>query len=326
MKILLVGMFYHGYAHAIADELRLAGHSVTLHDVQPRDLRMKILRRVAPAAWRRALDQHHRHTLAAARGGGSYDLVLFLQIVEMTLETLEAFRAAFPAARFVLYNWDSIATIDYRPLLPQFDTAFTFDPDDARALGIGYLPLFASRAFQNLPPPDEPRAVYFVGNIVTVPRYDAVAAFRDYSERHRIAFRVHAACTLFVRQRLRRAGRKPTGLTGRPIAPDAFRAMIAASAAAFDYANHAQSGYTMRVFETLCARRKIITNNARIRQEPFYSPDRVHVFEGLDFAGVDAFLGVPLAEPAADFPEYRIQAFVGHLLAGTGHPLPESHA
>ena len=78
----------------------------------------------------------------------------------------------------------------------------------------------------------------------------------------------------------------------------------------------------MRVIENLCAGMKIITNNPRVRDEHFYSPDRFHVYEGLDFTGVREFLDSPLADPEADFPEYHVQTFVQHLLRGTGHALP----
>lgn len=98
--------------------------------------------------------------------------------------------------------------------------------------------------------------------------------------------------------------------------------MVESSVAVFDFANHAQSGYTMRIFENLCAGKKIVTSNTRIRHESFYSPDRIHVFEDLDFAGVKQFLEVPLAEPEADFPDFHVQSFAHRLIEARGHPLP----
>lgn len=322
MKILLIAVHYHNYTANIAEELRALGHSVRVHDIMPRDLLMKALRVVSPALWQRRLDRHHARILQRERGA-TYDMVLFIQAHQMSAANMAGFKAAFLDARFVLYNWDSIANHDYRPHLAAFDQVFTFDPDDARAYGLQYLPLFCSREFQNLARRDqERRAVYFVGNIVNPARYEAVSAFRTYCERHGVRLMAFLACTPPVRLLLRRKGLKPSGLSFGSIDKAGFLDMIETSVAVFDYANHHQSGYTMRVFENLCAGKKIITNNPRILHEPFYSADRIHVFSGLDFDGVKAFVDRPLDDPDAQFSNYRIQTFVRHLVDGAGHPLP----
>jgi hypothetical protein len=69
----------------------------------------------------------------------------------------------------------------------------------------------------------------------------------------------------------------------------------------------------MRTIENLCAGKKIITNNPAIRGELFYSDDRIHVFEGLDFSGVKEFLSRPLSHPESTFPEFYLSSWVRHL-------------
>jgi hypothetical protein len=66
--------------------------------------------------------------------------------------------------------------------------------------------------------------------------------------------------------------------------------------------------------ENLCAGRKIITNNREILKAPFYSPDRIHLFEDFDFSGVRHFLEVPLERPKEDFAVYHVQSFASRLL------------
>lgn len=322
MKILLIALHYHDYTSNIAEELRTLGHDVSVHDIMPRDLFMKSLRIMSPGLWQRRINEHHARILKS-ESGRAYDMVLFIQAHQMSAANLSAFRDAFTSARFVLYNWDSIANHDYRPHLSAFDQIFTFDPDDALAYGLSYLPLFCSRQFQGLARREqELRAIYFVGNIVNPARYEAVEKFRDYCDREALTLRMYLACTPPMRLRLHRAGIKARGLSSGAISRAGFIEMVESSTAVFDFANHHQSGYTMRVFENLCAGKKIITNNPRIRNERFFSPDRIHVFSGFDFSGVKEFMERPLAEPDADFPEYRIQAFVKHIVNGTSHPLP----
>ena len=93
-----------------------------------------------------------------------------------------------------------------------------------------------------------------------------------------------------------------------------FIDMIETATTVFDFANHKQSGYTMRTMENLCAGKKIITGNPGIQAEPFYSPDRILVFDGLDFSSVKAFLDTPLQAPDADFPEFHLRSFVAQLV------------
>ncbi len=315
-NILLIGLDYHHYTREIIRELEDLGHHVTYRDIQPRDFFMKTLRIVAPAVYRRRLDRAHLDILRT-EGGKAYDLALFIQAHQMDPKTLERLRASLPNAEFVLYNWDALTNHDYRPQLHCFDRVYTFDPDDARQLGVNYLPLFCIAAFQHLARRDQERkAIYFVGNIVSVQRYEAVQAFKAFCAREQIQFNHFLACTPLVLWRLLKAGHRPWDISLRPIDHDRFIQMIESSVAVFDFANHKQSGYTMRIMENLCAGKKIITSNPRIASEAFYSEDRIHVFSGLDFSGIAAFLQRPLLNASERFEVFHLRSFVRRLVDG----------
>ncbi len=313
-KLLLIGLRYHDYTTAIIEEISRQGFDVTYHEIQPRTVYIKTLKVFSLAAWQSSLDAHHRGILERERDT-SYDCVLFIQAHQFSLENMRALRQQQRQARFVLYNWDSLTTHDYRPHLGCFDQVFSFDPDDAATLGVGYLPLFCVRTFQRLQQRDQrERGVYFVGNIVSVQRYEALTAFKRHCALAGIRLRSFMACSPLVYARLLRAGHLPADVSFRPIAAAQFVDMVERSTTVFDFANHRQSGYTMRIFENLCAGKKIITNNARIRGEPFYSEDRIHVFEGRDFSGVKEFVQRDLVEPGLRFEQFHVQSFVRTLL------------
>ncbi len=317
-KILLIGLRYHTYTEDIMTALRRQGHEVTYHDIQPRDLLMKTLRVAAPSWYRRRMDKHHLRIVKATEGQ-AYDLVLFIQVHQMALPTFQLLRRQQAQAEFVLYNWDSLSNHDYRSHLAFFDRAYTFDPVDAQSLGIRYLPLFCVPAFLGLAKRQQhQRAIYFVGNIVSIQRYRAIQAFKAYCKEQGITFNSYLACTPYVVTLLLRAGHWPTDVSTRAIRHDRFIDMIETSVAVFDFANHKQTGYTMRTMENLCAGKKIVTGNPRIAQEPFYSADRILVFSGHDFSGVKGFLDVPLQVPSADFPEFHLDSFVTQLVPTDG--------
>ena len=50
----------------------------------------------------------------------------------------------------------------------------------------------------------------------------------------------------------------------------------------------------MRVIENFCSDKKIITNNALLKGESFFSNDRFFIFEDLEFSGLKEFLNSPL--------------------------------
>jgi hypothetical protein len=314
LRTLFVGLDYHTYTKSLVAEMEMLGAEVTYIDIQPRSLLFKVLRTLAPSAYQRYLDAHHAAAIRAS-AGIVYDKVVFLQAHQMSLENLTELRRVQSKASFTLYNWDALSNHDYLPQAPFFDRVLTFDRRDADAHRFGYLPLFCQRAFQGLRRDrSDPRAIYMVGNIVKPQRYAAVELFRAYCRDNGLTFRQFLKISPVVWAQLRRNGTKPTGVTFLSIDAAAFSDLVETSSCAFDFANHAQSGQTMRMMESLCAGKKVLTNNAWVKQEPFYSPDRILVFEGVDFTGLREFLDTPLKNPEATFPQYHIQAFVRRLL------------
>jgi hypothetical protein len=313
-RLLLIGLRYHAYTSGIAAEFEQMGFAVTYHEVQPRSLLFQLARRLWPSLYRRMLDHHHRAIIAAEQNR-QYDFVVFIQAHQVSIENLQTLRRQHAGARFVLYNWDSIYTHDYRPVMHVFDRVFTFDKADASALGIGYLPLFCLRSLQAMRtvPPSQ-GAVYCIGNVATAPRYLAVRAFAAYCRANGIPFYTHMTCSVYAFYLLLRQGIFPRGVTFLPISRKRAHDMIARSVAVFDFANHRQSGYTMRLIENLCMDRKIITNNENVLQEAFYSPDRIYTYRDLDFSGVKAFLARKLEGGVDAIEAYHIQNFVRRLI------------
>ncbi|RYD94114.1 MAG: hypothetical protein EOP61_22295 [Sphingomonadales bacterium] len=113
---------------------------------------------------------------------------------------------------------------------------------------------------------------------------------------------------------LLRQGKWLPGMTLRSIGVEGILDMMRRSTAVFDFASHAQSGLTMRVFENLAAGMKIVATNPGIANEPFYDPERILLLPDLDFAGVDSFVRTPLAS-GRKFEEYSLSNWLVALLA-----------
>ncbi|OZA19996.1 MAG: hypothetical protein B7Y02_00165 [Rhodobacterales bacterium 17-64-5] len=314
MKVLFFGLEYHNYTRALIAEMELQGAEVTFVDIQPRSVFFKLFRTLARGRYDAFLRRHHAGAFRAAMAV-RYDRVVFVQVHQVALTLLAEMRENQSGVPFVLYNWDSLSTHDYLSNVPYFDEVFTFDGVDAAEHGFRYLPLFATREMQALRRDMvSPRSVYVVGNIVNPKRYEAIRAFKAYCDANGIAFEAFMKITPVVYMRMLRAGTVPRGISFRSIAPEVFDRMIERSGAVFDFANHQQSGHTMRTIENLVCGKKIITNNTSVRHESFFSEDRITVYEGLDFSGVSTFLDIPIVVSEDRFAEYGIQAFTRRLL------------
>ena len=312
-KILFIGIDFHDYAREICAACERLGHTVDFRRLEDRSFASKALKKLAGTTYRRRLDAYHRRIVEES-AGEAYDVVLFIQVHHMALETVQRLKDLQPGARFVLYNWDSLTTHDYRPWMKLFDLVATFDPEDAEALGVTYLPLFAIPTFFEI---DHERPkdfdLYFVGAIGTMHRFDALARLHDFAEQESLKTHFHLVCSPVIRTQLARQGKHLPGVTGKGVGFGEIVDLLERSRGTFDFANHKQSGYTMRLIENMCADRKIVTENPRILSEPFYREDRFHLVDGYDFSGVAEFLARPI-ESKLDTRAFSVDNWVRQLV------------
>ncbi len=313
-RILLISIDYYAYPDEIVKALGQMGHEVTHHPIEKRTFGAKTLKRLTPAYYRKRLDEYHAQIVEAS-ADTAFDIVLFIQVHHVSMANIMRLKALHPAARFVLYNWDSLAVHDYSRYLAFFDRVFTFDENDAARLGVSYLPLFALPEYFNVTSERPPRFdVYFVGSMGTIARVEALKKFDAFCGQNGLRFSKRLHCSPYALFLLVKHGLFMDGVTTRSIPTAQIAALAAQSTAVFDYANHPQSGFTMRLIENLAAGRKIITSNHLVREQPFYSPDRILIFAGTDFSAVPDFLATPLAAQRS-FDEFTVRNWATQVLA-----------
>lgn len=318
-KLLFIGWDYQIYTREMIEEFQLSGYDVTFYNVVSFSPAMK-LRNLISKKWDKEV-QHSRHQeIIVKEKDNKYDIV-FLLLPFFSFDCLQNLRNDHPQAKFILYLWDAAngyirKGINISDYLGCFDKAYTFDRQDAIQYGINYLPLFCVRKFQNLKQNEvEWNNVYMVGNLANFRRYDAIKQFEEYCKKQQISFNWYLKGTLRKNIKVLLQGKSLKYLHTSSISNNTFIDMMQRSSTVFDFANHIQDGYTMRVMENLCAGKKIITNNRNVLNEPFYSPDRFFVYDDLDFNGVKEFLKTPLSDPSARFEEFYLSSFIKKLVS-----------
>lgn len=318
-KILFIGWDYQNYTHEIVAELGQQGFSVTYYPLHPYSLPTKIRRLVSPQ-WATDVETKQQRVMVEKEKGNRYDIV-FCLLPFLKIENLAILKEQQREATFILYIWDAVSGytrkgIDMQRYFGFFDKVYTFDMIDARQYHIDYLPLFCVKQYIDMVSSHDCNDnVYMVGNLADLRRYDAVKQFELYCIKHDIHFDFFLKSTITKNLKILRKGGSLRNLYLSSISNDKLSDMIRNSAAVFDFANHVQNGFTMRLMENLCAGKKIITNNKNVLEAPFYSPDRFFVYDNLDFDGVKEFLQIPLAEPNQRFEEYHLSSFVKKIIS-----------
>ncbi|MES2495406.1 MAG: hypothetical protein V4618_04795 [Pseudomonadota bacterium] len=313
-KLLFIGINYYAYVGRLRDAFEQAGYDVDYREIEPVDFLSKTRKKFMPSMyWRRLADYHNRIIDEAA--DTQYDIVLFIQVHHFAPAQIDRLRSSQRNATFVLYNWDSLTTHDYRPWLGYFDKVSTFDPADAEALDVNYLPLFALDDYFEA---DQRRTkdfdLYFVGAIGTFYRFDALAKLSSYCHDRDIRVFFHLKCSPLMMIRLLLSGRRLPGMTFRSLGFAGIIDLIERSRCVFDFANHRQSGYTMRLIENMCAGLKVVTENPRVEGEDFYRADRFLVLKDVDFKNLQSFIERPITSHL-DTEQFRIGSWVSKLLS-----------
>lgn len=283
-RVLLVAPRFFGYEGDIRSEIERRGAVVDWLPDRPFDTPlMTALTRYKPH-WVSPFADRLYERLLSQFGATRYDIILIINGQTLSYKMLNNLRAAFPAARVVLYMWDSI---DNRrgvvANLPLFDTTFSFDPLSARNYGMRQRPLFFSKGFERPPDGDFDYHLSFVGTAHT-DRYAVVSKLRQSlpPELRCYWYLFLQAPWVYHAYRLsnpdmRQACRDDFKFA--PLEKSTLQTVFARSLAIVDIEHPQQRGLTMRTFETMGSYKKLITTNAQVRDYDFFNDNNICVVD-----------------------------------------------
>jgi hypothetical protein len=322
MRLLFITPSFFGYEKVIVDAFRSRGIDVDLADERPSNSAVgRAVLRLAPKLVQSSLKRHYDDLLARF-GDVEYDGLLAIKGENLPEWFLREFRARNPGAVTMFYSFDAISNSSHCvSLFPLFDRLYSFDRGDvARYPVLEYKPLFYSADFAHADPARPSRYLAsFVGTLHS-DRYEFVRAItRDLDIQRTLSYFYSQAKWYFLVQRL--TDRRNRRVSASEVSFDKMdRAQVAeifaSSRAVIDFQRPGQSGLTMRTFEALASGAALITTNASVTDEPFYSADRVLVVDrdpaAIDSAAVAAWIEAlpPSAAPPAGFDAYGVSQWV----------------
>lgn len=282
--VLLIAPRFFGYDSAIVDELKAQGATVDRIYDRPFDSpRMAAITRFVPELVAHYAIPMYRRQIAGF-GRSSYDLILIVNGQTLATEFLSELRVAYPTARVVLYLWDSIDNRrSARTNLALVDRCLSFDPQDVRAYHLIQRPLFFTHQFETPSALPQDIDISFVGTAHTdraaiVKRVDAALS----KDLRRYWYLFLQAPWVFLARKVidrRMKGCHRSDFAFVPLPGDSLRSIFFRSRSILDIEHPRQRGLTMRTFETIGARRKLITTNANIRDYDFYDSRNICVVD-----------------------------------------------
>lgn len=321
-RILLQVVPYFGYDQVLARALRDRGAEVDVLADRPFD--SAILHGVAklcrPVVLGHATKLYRQQVESFGRS--HYDHVLVINGQTMAARYLRELRTSFPRARFTFYIWDSFENKPYAVAsLPAYDAAFSFDRFAAAAHGIGFRPLFFPPDYDLAPVASPDLDVSFIGTA--------------HSDRPAIIHAIDEWLPLWVRRFWFLYLKAPWVLHYQRLVNPSFRSVPASmfsydalprekvrdvflrSRTILDIEHDQQTGLTIRTFEALGARKKLITTNPDIRNYDFYEEQNVLVLERDKQSFDVSFLESPIHELSPEMRRrYSVDGWIDDVLGG----------
>lgn len=284
-RVLLIAPRFFGYEREIVAELRRQHMHVDVLPDRPFDSPfMKAVMRFRPElGGHQAADRYFVKQILAL-GSEDYSIILVIQGEGVTTRTLSFLRGKYPNARMTFYTWDSIDNKPFSKLsLSHYDRCSTFDPLDAKKYGMEFRPLFFSPGFDRPATTDFTYDLSFIGTVHS-DRYRIVHTLTKQLPQEAKSFiylYLQAPWMYDFRRVFTRtlAGSKRDEFRFDPLSKDIVQATFFGSRAIVDIEHPSQRGATMRTFETLGSRRKMITTNASLRNYDFYNSQNILIID-----------------------------------------------
>ena len=284
MRILLIMPTFYGYYKKICNILEKSGNKVYFFpDEISLSFTDRVRRRFSLNFLRKRYESYIMSIPEKIENTEINKVVVIFAGRYMEPKNVEFLRNKYDKAEFVYYTWDSIKNFpQIESIYKLFDRSYSFDKQDCKEYGMEFLPLFYSNDCI-----DE-KVIFDVTSLMTF----GIAKSKSY---HRIIdslpdnvklnqFLVMKHKSTYLYNKLK----SPESFKG--ISNDAFKflplsqsesnLMFAKSKAVIDCPLEGQNGLTMRTFEVLHLKRKLITTNANIKEYDFYSPNNIFVVDG----------------------------------------------
>ena len=288
-RILLIAPRFFGYETKIINHLKSLGSEVHFLDERPgNSFLIKGLVRFHSVLSPPLARWYFKRALAALQTV-RFDDVLVISPEFFDEGTIRQVRETQPAARIILYMWDSLINKGWTErratrFLAGFDRTLSFDDVDATHYEMSLRPLFYSSSVPRQDGVTSSFAFSFIGTIHS-DRYRVLKDLERCAKVRGLPTFIYPFLPskyIYWFYRLTKPEFKGTKLADFQLSSlpyDQVMAVFQASRCIVDIEHPGQRGLTMRTLEVIGSGKHLITTNPNIRKYSFYSPDRITVID-----------------------------------------------
>lgn len=277
-KILFIGPQFYDYHNKIIKEMENFGAKVTYYSEVQFDIKYRIAKKINTKL-KKQFEKKYLNKILNEVSKEEYDIFLLIEGGIITPDFLIKLRNKCKKAYFVMYQWDSLENNNYLENIRYFNKVFTFDPVDSKKYNLEYLPLFFTK--EN-------------GGGKRNKNYDIIFIGSFHGDRLKIIKKIIKECkkkglkfyyyiyieklALFKFLFLGRISLFDLKyFSTKSLSDMQILKMYKGAKAVLDITNVRQNGLTIRTFEALALKLKLITTNKNILNESFYDKNNTQV-------------------------------------------------
>lgn len=286
-NILILSVKFFNYEILIKEELVRAGANVDLFDERPSNsVLSKAIIRLKKSLYTRNIKKYYKGIIQQIRLK-QYDFFLLIKGEAVPDFFLSFLKENNSGIQFIYYTYDSFKNnSNGLDNLSFFDKKFTFDKADAETYKMSFRPLFYAPEYAEI----NSENVHI--------KYDLSFVGTAHSDRYQISQILKARCDkmglkmfnfyyspskiLFYFKKMfdkHFSAFDRNKINFKSLSHQEIIELYRNSKAILDINHPGQNGLTMRTFETLGARRKIVTTNQNIRYYPFYNENNILIID-----------------------------------------------
>lgn len=301
MNILLITPNFFNYPQKMCEELKKNGHTVTWFDDRPStNSFVKAIIRINKNFINFYIKKYFEKIFDEIKNN-KYDKFILIsgQSLSLSKYMIEKIKECQQNCEFILYQWDSLNNFKYiKEVKSLFDRCYSFDLDDVEKNDyLQFLPLFYTDTYENIGKNTNSNTSYqydcmFVGTAHPKKyKYIRKISFelKDVFPKQYIYF-FFPSKLVYIYRKLKNAEFKNAKFNDfhyKSLRENKMIELLSNSKCVLDSAQDNQNGLTIRVIETLGAKRKLITTNENIEKYDFYCPENIYIYKDkFDFQNI----------------------------------------
>lgn len=255
-----------------------------------------------------------------------YDYIFFIKAESISHSKLKLLFSLHPESTNIIYHWDSIANNkNALNTLPEFDYAFSFDRKDCKKFNMHFLPLFYYNEYKDIALSKENKIfdLLFVGTVHS-DRYKIInSIITQFSENgyNYFTYFFFQSKIMFYRYLLinkKSLSLKKFQVHFNSLNKEDLLELYKKSRTIIDIQHPKQTGLTLRTFEALGSKCKLITTNKDIKNYNFYHPNNILIIDRNKPVIPKSFLELDYYPiPDAIYESYSITSWIKSIFYNT---------